>query len=234
MLQGRRYVGEGRAASQGENCTTPRGSKHTDDNVNHTLQDGQSGSLVKFRWPGMLGFTEKLSYWLGFGAHLFFREFCRKSLVATVWPNLRHRNGVRGIQGGGILGEIDLCHNFSKNISRFQIRSTLGRHRKQWTPAEFCVSAHLSLLDCLPLSWLVSRMAFWTKETVNVKTHWSTWKDTQHFKPLGKRESKSQWGITLPHLYGWLQSGRQILTGVSKDVEKLDPVTLCWGEWDMV
>lgn len=122
----------------------------------------------------MLGFTEKLSYWLGFGAHLFFREFCRKSLVATVWPNLRHRNGVRGIQGGGILGEIDLCHNFSKNISRFQIRSTLGRHRKQWTPAEFCVSAHLSLLDCLPLSWLVSRMAFWTKETVNVKTHWST------------------------------------------------------------
>lgn len=120
----------------------------------------------------MLGFTEKLSYWLGFGAHLFFREFCRKSFVATVWPNLRHSNEVSGIRGGGMVGEIDCFHNLSKNISSLQIRSTIGRHRKQWMPAEFCVSGHLPPLDCLPLSWVVYRMVFWIKETVNIKTHY--------------------------------------------------------------
>lgn len=114
----------------------------------------------------MLGFIEKVSYWLGFGAHLFFREFCRKSFVATVWPNLKHSNVVRGIWG-----HTDRCHNLSKNISSLQI-STLDRHREQLTPAEFCLSRHLPPLDCLSLSWEVHRVVFWSKETVNGKTHY--------------------------------------------------------------
>ena len=65
----------------------------------------------------MLGFIEKVSYWLGFGDHLSFREFCRNIFLAAEFgPNSRHSNGVRRIWGGETLGELDSCHNLSKNI----------------------------------------------------------------------------------------------------------------------
>lgn len=47
----------------------------------------------------------------------------------------------------------------------------------------------------------------------------NTWKDAQNHMLLGKWNSKPQWVTS--HSLGWLQSRRQIIITVDKDIEKL-------------
>ena len=63
----------GKTASQSEHCPASGGCRHVADIVKSTSRALQSSSLVKFRCSGILGFIEKVNYWQGFGAHLFFR-----------------------------------------------------------------------------------------------------------------------------------------------------------------
>ena len=63
----------GRTASQSEHYPASGDSRHIADIVKSTSRTLQSGSLVKFRCSGVLGFIEKVNYWQDFGAHLFFR-----------------------------------------------------------------------------------------------------------------------------------------------------------------